>query len=95
MGSPVSPCVLPALGAPLAIDGFNRGSTAVSNRIALVLVVAVMSMASSVALAAPSCSVWLFQSENYYWQQCVYDDGSRKCFRGTDDSGSNSQEISC
>jgi hypothetical protein len=45
--------------------------------------------------ADPSCTVWLYQSENNYWQQCVYDDGSRKCFRATDDSGSNSQEISC
>lgn len=64
-------------------------------QISLVLVVAAMLTASSGALAAPSCSVWLFQSENNYWQQCVYDDGSRKCFHATDDSGSNAQEISC
>ena len=52
-------------------------------------------MSASALQAEPNCTVWLWQSEGNYWQQCVYDDGSRKCFRATDDSGSNSQEISC
>ena len=74
---------------------FKRGVIALSNRITLVLLASTISMASSVALAEPNCSVWLYQSENNYWQQCVYDDGSRKCFRATDGSGSNAEEIAC
>jgi hypothetical protein len=56
--------------------------------------VATLLPASSLS-ADPSCTGWLYQSENYYWQQCVYDDGSRHCFRATDSSGSNQEEISC
>lgn len=67
-----------------------------NNRVlGFVLLAAPISLSGSAALAEPSCTVWLYQSENNYWQQCVYDDGSRKCFRATDDSGSNAQEISC
>jgi hypothetical protein len=49
----------------------------------------------STSKADPSCTGWLYQSEGNYWQECVYDDGSRHCFRATDDSGSNQEEISC
>ena len=47
---------------------------------------------SAPASAEPSCSVWMWWN---YWQQCVFDDGSRRCYRATDDSGSGSTEISC
>ena len=56
---------------------------------------AALSLAGSPAFAAASCSVWLWQSEANYWQQCVNDDGSAHCYRATDDSGSNAVEIAC
>jgi hypothetical protein len=66
-----------------------------SRVLTFVLLAATMSMLSSAALAERSCSVWLWQSEGNYWQQCVNDDGSRQCYRATDDAGSNQTEISC
>ena len=63
--------------------------------LALALLAAIIAVPSSLALAEPACSVWLWQSEGNYWRQCVNDDGSRQCYRATDDSGSNAQEISC
>ncbi len=56
---------------------------------------AAMCLTSSVARAEPSCTVWMWQTDGSYWQQCVNDDGSRHCYRATDSNGSNATEISC
>jgi hypothetical protein len=52
-------------------------------------------LSASSAWAEASCSVWMWQSDGVYWQQCVNDDGSRHCYRATDASGSGAVEISC
>ena len=64
-------------------------------RVLFAFTVAATTLMCGSVQAEPSCTAWLWQSEGNYWQQCVYDDGSRKCFRATDNSGSNAQEISC
>jgi hypothetical protein len=53
-----------------------------------------MSATSAAALTDPSCSVWMWQREGNYWQQCVNEDGSRHCHQVTDANGSNAHEIS-
>jgi hypothetical protein len=73
----------------------TTGSIAVNNRVLTFVLLAAIITIPTVALADPSCSVWMWQSEGNYWQQCVNDDGSRHCYRATDANGSNEQEISC
>jgi hypothetical protein len=60
-----------------------------------VMLAPAMSATNTAALADPSCSVWMWQSEGNYWQQCVNDDGSRHCYQATDANGSGAHEISC
>ena len=56
---------------------------------------AMVSMASSVALADRSCSTWNWQREGVYWQTCVNDDGSQECFQATDGNGANQMKVAC
>jgi len=71
-------------------------SIAVKNHILkFVLLSAILSLPSSVALAERNCSIWNWQSEGVYWQTCVNDDGSQECFQATDGSGSNAKKVSC
>ena len=61
-----------------------------------ILFAAALAISSTVARAGePSCSTWNWQQDGTYWQQCVYDDGSRKCFKATDANGSGAYEVSC
>jgi hypothetical protein len=66
----------------------------VINRV-LTFVFLAATLSSTAALADPSCSVWMWQSEGKYWQECVNDDGSRHCYEATDENGSGQHEVSC
>jgi len=43
----------------------------------------------------PSCGAWNWQKEGVYFQVCVHDDGSRRCYEAVDAFGSNAKEVSC
>ena len=60
-----------------------------------VLLSAILSLPSSVALADRSCSTWNWQREGVYWQTCVNDDGSQECFQATDGNGANQMKVAC
>jgi hypothetical protein len=80
---------------PAQLAQFHKENVVKNHILRFVFLSAAMSMLSAAALAAPSCSNWMWQTDGSYWQQCVNDDGSRHCYRATDDSGSNATEISC
>jgi hypothetical protein len=74
--------------------GSSKKGTNMKNPLLAFVVAAAMTL-SSVAIAAPNCGAWNWQSEGVYEQVCVNDDGSRHCYRATDENGSNAYEISC
>jgi uncharacterized membrane protein len=55
----------------------RRSITAVA--LTAALLAAAISVPASMALAAPSCSNWLQQTDKSYWRLCVGDDGKNFC----------------
>jgi hypothetical protein len=56
---------------------------------------ALLGLSSGAALADPSCSDWMKQSDGSWWRECVNDDGTTHCYSATDDTGANATEVSC
>lgn len=66
-----------------------------NSRLAPALIVLMAALIATPAAALPACTAWLVQEDGSYWQQCVNDDGSERCFKATDASGAHKTEIAC